>query len=317
MIKFDDMKILYISAYDATPWQRKIEKILPNVSFLLWPDDAPEDLGEIDYILTWKPEPGLLAKFPNVKAIFNMGAGVDALLQDKSLPTNVPIVRLVDPLLTSGMVEYVAHWVLHFHRQFHIYSAQQKNREWKEFPPPFTAKRAIGFLGIGELGQASATALQALGFKNIAGWSRGKKEIEGIESFVGNNELANFLARTEILITLLPLTNDTSEIINAANIANLPDGACIINPGRGGLINDDDLVAALKSKKITAAALDAFAPEPLPTDSPYWEMENVYITPHIASLTIAGSAATGTAEMIKKIEAGGKPENTINITAGY
>ena len=311
------MKILYISAYDPAPWQRKIEKILPEASFLLWPDDAPNDLSEIDYILTWKPEPGLLAKFPNVKAIFNMGAGVDALLQDKSLPIDVPIIRLVDPFLTSGMVEYVAHWVLHFHRQFHICAAQQKNRQWKEFPPPFTAKRAIGFLGIGELGQASATALQGLGFKNIAGWSRGKKEIKGIESFVGNDELAQFLVRTEILITLLPLTADTSEIINAANIAKLPDGACIINPGRGGLINDEDLIAALKTKKIAACALDTFLPEPLVPSSPYWEMENVYVTPHIASLTVAGSAGAITAEMIKKIEAGGAPENVVDLTAGY
>ncbi len=311
------MKILYISANDATPWRRKIEKILPKADFLLWPDDAPDDLGKIDYILTWKPEPGLLARFPNVKAIFNMGAGVDALLEDKALPTNIPIVRLVDPLLTSGMVEYVAHWVLHFHRQFHTYAAQQKNREWKEYPPPFTAKRAIGFLGIGELGQASAAALQGLGFKNIAGWSRSKKEINGIENFAGMDELSAFMSRTEILITLLPLTGDTREIINAANIANLPDGACIINPGRGGLVNDDDLIAALKVGKITAAALDTFAPEPLADASPYWEMENVYVTPHIASLTVAGSAATVTAKMIKKIEGGGQPENIIDITAGY
>ncbi len=311
------MKILYISANDATPWRRKIEKILPKADFLLWPDDAPDDLGKIDYILTWKPEPGLLARFPNVKAIFNMGAGVDALLEDKALPTNIPIVRLVDPLLTSGMVEYVAHWVLHFHRGFHICAAQQKKRQWKEFPPPFTAKRAIGFLGIGELGQASATALMGLGFKNIAGWSRGKKEITGIESFAGMDELSAFLARTEILVTLLPLTDDTREIINAANIAKLPDGACIINPGRGGLINDDDLIAALGSGKIAASALDTFLPEPLDDASPYWEMENVYVTPHIASITVAGSAAAVTAEMIKKIEAGGEPENIIDITAGY
>ncbi|MDH3335736.1 MAG: glyoxylate/hydroxypyruvate reductase A [Rhodospirillaceae bacterium] len=311
------MKILYISKYDPTPWQRKIEKILPEADFLLWPDEAPDDLGEIDYVLTWKPEPGVLALFPKLKAIFNMGAGVDALLADKTLPQNVPIVRLVDPLLTSGMVEYVAHWVLHFHRQFHIYGAMQKKREWKEFPPPFTAKRAIGFLGIGELGYASAQALQNLGFKNIAGWSRNKKQLPGIESFSGLEELETFLNRTEILITLLPLTSETEKIINAKTISLLPTGACIINPGRGGLINDDDLIAALKSGKIAAAALDVFSPEPLDEQSPYWEMENVFVTPHIASLTVAGSAASVTAEMIKKIEAGGKPENTVDLSSGY
>ena len=311
------MKILYISQYDHTPWQRKINKILPEAEFLLWPNDAPADLGEIDYILTWKPEAGLLGKFPNVKAIFNMGAGVDALLADKTLPRDIPIVRLVDPLLTSGMVEYVVHWVLHFHRQFHIYGAMQKKHEWEEFPPPFTAKRAIGFLGIGELGSASAAALQNLGFKNIAGWSRTKKQLAGIESFAGNGELDAFLNRTEILITLLPLTAQTEKIINAKNILALPTGACIINPGRGGLINDDDLIAALNGGKIAAAALDAFAPEPLAQQSPYWEMQNVYITPHIASLTVAGSAASVTAEMIKKIEAGGAPENTVDLSNGY
>ena len=311
------MKILYISKYDPTPWQRKIEKVLPEADFLLWPDDAPSDLGEIDYILTWKPEPGLLAKFPKLKAIFNLGAGVDVLLADKTLPRDVPIVRLVDPLLTSGMVEYVVCWVLYFHRQFHIYGKLQKMHQWKESPPPFTAKRAVGFLGIGELGQASAVALQNLGFKNIAGWSRSKKQLPGIESFSGAKELDAFLARTEILITLLPLTGQTEKIINAKNILSLPTGACIINPGRGGLINDDDLIAALKSGKISGAVLDAFAPEPLAAQSPYWDMENVFITPHIASLTVAGSAASTTVEMIKKIEAGGAPENTVNIDNGY
>lgn len=315
------MKILYISTVDPAPWQRKFNKLLPGAKFLVWPDDintnSMDETSAIDYVLVWKPEPGLLAKFKNLKAIFNMGAGVDALLEDKNLPTDVPIVRLVDPLLTSGMVEYVTHWVLHFHRQFHTYATQQKSKTWKEYPPPFTAKRAVGFLGFGQLAQACADALQNLGFKNIAGWSRTKKQIPGIESFAGEGELAEFFGRSEIIISLLPLTKQTSEIINAKNIAHMQDGACFINPGRGGLVNDDDLITALKAGKIAACALDTFSPEPLAENHPYWEMENVFITPHIASLTVSGSAALVTAQMIIKIESGEAPENTIDLSAGY
>lgn len=311
------MNILYISKHDASPWRRKFETILPEANFCVWPDETPADPGDVDYVLTWMPEPGLLASFPNLKVIFNMGAGVDVLLGDKTVPAHVPIVRLVDPLLTSGMVEYVAHWVLHFHRQFHKYAALQTDRVWEENPPPFTAKRAIGFLGIGELGQASAKALQALGFKNIAGWSRTKKDIAGIESFAGEGELAAFLGRTEILITLLPFTPATRHIVNAKTLAQLPKGACIINPGRGALINDDDLIAALDDGHIDACALDAFEAEPLPSSHPYWDHPRVKLTPHIASLTVAGSAATSTAKMIKSIEAGGPLENVIDRELGY
>lgn len=311
------MNILYISKYDPSPWRRKIEALLPEASFLVWPDDTPEDRADVDYILTWKPEPGLLATFREVKAIFNLGAGVDVLLEDKSLPKNVPIIRLVDPLLTSGMVEYVVHWVLHLHRQFQAYAKFQADHVWKENPPPFTAKRAIGFLGFGELGQAAAVALQGLGFKNIAGWSRSKKEVPGCESFAGNDELAAFLGRTEILVTLLPLTPNTHHILNRETLAQLPKGACIINPGRGALIDDDAALAALNDGHLKTAVLDAFEVEPLDPAHAYWDHRDVVVTPHIASLTVAGSAAASTARSIGRIEAGEPPENVVDLDQGY
>ncbi len=311
------MNILYIAATDPAPWRRKIEARLPDARFMVWPDDAPDTPEDVDYVLVWKPEPGLLKRFANTKAIFNMGAGVDALLRDPDLPAGVPIVRLVDPVLTSGMVEYVVHWVLHFHRSFHEYARLQRQGVWKEQMPPFTAKRAVGFLGLGELATASAQALQALGFKNIAGWSRTKKDLPGIESFAGADSLRPFLERSEILITLLPLTDATRAFVNTETLGHLPDGAFIINPGRGALIDDDALLAALDSGKIAAAALDTFEPEPLPGEHPFWGHERVALTPHVASITVAGAAAEIIVEGIKKMEAGEMPDNVVDVKAGY
>lgn len=311
------MNILYISPYDPAPWQRQIEQLLPQARFRVWAEGAADAAADVDYILCWKPEPGLLARFPGARAIFNLGAGVDALLQDPALPSTVPIFRLVDPVLTAGMVEYVVHWVLHFHRDFHGYARRQRQGLWQEHAPPFTARRGVGFLGLGQLAGASARALQALGFANIAAWSRRAKAHPGIESFAGDPELKSFLARTEILVTLLPLTPATSGIVNTQTLACLADGACVINPGRGALIDDDALLQALNSGKVQAAALDTFATEPLPAEHPYWTHPRVFMTPHIASITVAGAAAGGIVAGIQKIEAGEMPDNVVDLQHGY
>jgi len=310
------MKLLYICPDNPAPWRAAVHRHFPDAELFVWGEDDV-DLGAIDYALVWNPEPGVLATLSNVKAIFNLGAGVDALLKDATLPRTVPIVRLVDPRLASGMMEYIVHWVLHFHRDMPTYARQQVARDWHQHTNADTAMRAVGILGLGELGQAAAHALTLLGFETIAGWSRTHKELPGIKSFAGDGELDAFLDRTEILVCLLPNTQATQGLLNAATLSKLPQGAFIINAGRGSAINDADLILSLESGHIRGAALDVFNDEPLPAHHPYWAMDGVFITPHVASLTTADSAMQVVADGIRALQDGGLPDNVVDLDQGY
>lgn len=310
------MNLLYISPDDPAPWREAVAEHIPHATLYVWGEDQV-DLSAVDYALAWKPEPGLLAKLVNVRAIFNLGAGVDALLRDATLPRHAPIVRLVDPRLSSGMTEYVVHWVLHFHRDMPTYARQQAARDWTQHENADTAKRRVGILGFGELGQAAAHALLLLGFESVAGWSRTRKDLPGVESFAGANELDAFLNRTEILVCLLPDTDATRGVLNKDTIAKLPPGAFVINGGRGAAVVDEDLIAALSSGHLGGAALDVFNTEPLPADHPYWAMDTVFITPHVASLTTPDSATRVIAEGIDALEHGRTPANVVDLGQGY
>lgn len=310
------MNLLYVSPDDPAPWRKAVRRLIPEAELFVWGEDDV-DLNTVDYALTWKPEPGLLSRMSNLKAIFNLGAGVDALLGDDTLPPGIPIVRLVDPRLAQGMTEYIVHWVLHFHRDMHVYARQQADRAWIQHDNADPASRAVGILGLGELGQDAAHALLLLGFENIAGWSRTRKELPGIASFAGADELDAFLERTEILVSLLPNTEATRGLLNEDRLARLPRGAFVINAGRGNAVVDADLLEALASGHIAAAALDVFNDEPLPEDHPYWRQDNVFVTPHIASLTTAESAAKVIAEGVEALEDGRQPANVVDRTQGY
>ncbi|PHS79196.1 MAG: glyoxylate/hydroxypyruvate reductase A [Rhodospirillaceae bacterium] len=310
------MNILYISDLPFDPWVKPLHRYLPDADLFVWGNDDI-DAADVDYILVWKPPRGVLKNFPNAKAIFNLGAGVDALLQDPDLPTDIPIVRLVDPRLSSSMAEFIVYWVLHFHRGMHTYAQQQRTGDWTPHGQSHTEKRRVGILGLGELGQDAAHALLMLGFENIAGWSRSRKELPSIESFAGAGELDDFLARTEILVCLLPNTQETNGLLNAKTLAKLPEGAFIINSGRGSLLDEDDLIAALKAGHIKAVALDVFQTEPLSSSHAFWKMENVFVTPHIASLTDAESATKIIGEGIEAIEDGDLPHNVVDLKKGY
>ncbi|MBL4748684.1 MAG: glyoxylate/hydroxypyruvate reductase A [Magnetovibrio sp.] len=310
------MKILYISTVPVTAWRKAIRLLIPQADLFVWGED-PVVADEVDYILAWNPAPGVLAQFPNAKAIFNLGAGVDRLLQDSNLPKNIPIVRLVDPLLSSGMTEHMMYWVLHFHRNMHVYCQQKTAARWVQHTPHNTQKRPIGILGLGELGQDVAHALLMMGFENLAGWSLSRKDLPGIESFAGADALEAFLGRTEILLCLLPHTPMTQGLLQANTLAKLPQGAFIINAGRGGLIVENDLIAALTSGHIEAAALDVFKTEPLPEDHAFWTMDNVFITPHVASITYPSSATQVIANGIDAVEHGEPPDNVVDLASGY
>jgi glyoxylate/hydroxypyruvate reductase A len=311
------MAVLYNSGgggvADAQAWRTAFHKIDPGLDLRVWPDTGPVE--EIEFVLAWRPKSGDLMRYPNLKAVFWLGAGVDWLLEQKDLP-KVPFVRLVDPGLTAGMTEYVVLHTLRYHRRQPELEAAQRRREWVDIDYPLPWNRRVGILGLGVLGGDAARKLKALDF-DVAGWSRTPKAVDGVTSFHGADQLVPFLNHTEILACLLPLTSETRGIINERTLAALPRGACVINAGRGGHVVDADLLAALDSGHIAHAALDVFNTEPLPADHRYWTHPQVTISPHIASITHAETAAPGIYDGMQRVRAGKALDNLVDFERGY
>jgi glyoxylate/hydroxypyruvate reductase A len=300
-------------------WKSRFNEVCKDRRVLLLPN-ATFDPAEIHYAAVWKPVPGELAAFPNLRVIFNLGAGVDALMADSSLP-NVPLVRVAVGDLTGRMTEYVALHVLMHHRQEPYLRSCQREKRWApKFQWPASAI-SVGIMGLGTLGANAAKALRHLGFR-VSGWSRTRKEIDGIDCFHGKAELEPFLQRTDILVCLLPLTPDTRHILNRALFAKLnrnsPMGApVLINAGRGGLQAEADVLQSLDDGTLGAASLDVFATEPLPPDSRFWTHPKVILTPHNAADTDPDEISKYVARQIERFEAGGALENVVDPARGY
>ena len=315
--------LVYISPDDpAERWRQALIPVLPeidfNQDFHVWPNcmNTLANPENVDIALVWRPKSGDLKHFTNLKAVINLGAGVDTILADETYPKGVPLVRLIDPALTRHMSEFVVHRVLHFHRKFHNYDQLQRDHVWQELIQDDTLQKRVGIMGLGTLGANVARHLAPFGFK-ISGWSRTEKHIDGIQSFFGQDSLKKFLARTDILICLLPLTPETHGILNTETLSQLPDGAYVINSGRGLQVNEHDLLLELDSGHISGAALDVFCTEPLPLNSPIWDHPKILVTPHIASLSSAQSAAQNVAENIRRIRSGKTPNDLVDLDSGY
>ena len=309
------MALLFKSDADrAELWVPAIRARLPEMEVRVWPDLGDPD--EIEYTLIWKPPAGLLAGFKNLKAIFSLGAGIDHLASDPKLPPQVPVVRMVERGLTSGMTEYVVMQTLFHHRRMLDYRDQQACETWKILPFVPAWKRRVGIMGLGVLGSDAAEKLATLRL-DVAGWSRSPKALDGIDCYHGSEGLEDFLARTEILVCLVPLTDETRGILNAETFAKLPAGACIINAGRGGHLVEEDLLAALESGHIDSASLDVFHDEPLPAGHPFWQHPRVVVTPHVASITVPETAIESLAANVERMEAGLPLENVVDFKRGY
>lgn len=274
------------------------------------------DLAGIEYLLMWRPVPGLPAALPNLKAVFCFGAGVERLLANPELPSHVPLVRMVEPGLTQGMTEYVLWQTLRHHRRIWELEEAQAEGRWAPHWYPAAWERQVGILGLGALGQAAAAQLQEYGFQ-IRGWSRNRKELPGVKSFAGPAELPDFLKHLDILICLLPLTPETGGILNAANFAHLAPGASLINVGRGGHLVEADLIPALDSGQLQAASLDVFAQEPLSPGHPFWAHPRIFVTPHNASDTNPASGLTEICRQIRRIKDGLPLEHVADRGRGY
>jgi glyoxylate/hydroxypyruvate reductase len=306
--------LLFRSSSNVDRWKTGLERAVPGLEFRVYPE-----IGRVEDIavaLAWKPPHGLLASLPNLRLIVSLGAGVDHILDDPGLPRAVPIVRLVDPGMVAEMSEFVLMQVLRLHRRDLDYAAQQRERVWRELRQPPVAERRIGILGLGEYGTDAALKLRAHGF-DVAGWSRGPKTIEGVRCFDGAAGFAAMLARTDILVCLLPLTPETTGILDRRAFAMLPQGASVINVGRGAHLVEADLLAALDGGHLGGAALDVFHEEPLPANHPIWRHPRIIVTPHVAAATNPSTGIAIVADQINRLREGRALRHVVDRTRQY
>ncbi|GHA96387.1 2-hydroxyacid dehydrogenase [Modicisalibacter luteus] len=301
---------------EAETWREALAQRLPDAEIVTSSDDSGTP---VDYLAVWKPPESLLENHPHLKGIVNLGAGVDALLNNPGLPRDVPIVKLRDAGMGPLMADYVRYGVLHFQRDFDRYRIQQTDAQWRERPLTDKADWPVGILGLGAIGAHVACTLADDGFP-VHGWSRSPKALDGVTCHHGDDGLASLLGAVNTLVTLLPDTPSTRHIINADTLAQLPAGASLVNPGRGTLVDEAALLEALgdgpEEGRLRGALLDAFPEEPLPANSPLWSHPRVLITPHMAAPTPVRDAADQVAELIRAME-NGDPVETIDPQAGY
>lgn len=307
--------IAYISRdTDGLAWKKVLEAGLGPIDYRII--DSLGNTDDIAVALAWKPPAGLLASFRNLKLIVSLGMGVDHLLADDRLPQRVPIVRIMDDGLIGQMSEYALYWALRHHREIDRYEGFQRAREWKQLDLIDTLGRRVGVMGLGSIGQDAAKKFAMLGFPT-AGWSRTPKTVPGVETFHGADGFRQFLARSDILVDVLPLTRDTRGLLDAGAFAALPRGAYFINMARGGHVVDEALLAALDSGHLSGAVLDVFNQEPLPPDHRYWVHPKVHVTPHIAGATNPRTASPGVIENIKRLRSGQPLIHTVDPKTGY
>lgn len=315
------MALLVASSSRAEQFADGIRALEPELEIRVAPHVG--NPADIETALVWQPPPGLLRKLSNLKLIVSVGAGVDSLLADTSLPY-VPLVRFVDPDLTGRMVEYVVLNVLYHHRRMTEFRELQGRKIWEYLPEPAARDVRVGVMGLGVLGAAAAQALKSFGYQ-VRGWSRTSKTLDGVACYHGMIQLEDFLVDTDILAVLLPLTPDTRGILNRTLFANLSrrgrsallPGPVLINAGRGGLQVDADIVAALNAGAIYAASLDVFETEPLPGASPFWSHPRVVVTPHNAAESDPEAIARYTVRQMDAQRRGQRLENLVHRARGY
>jgi glyoxylate/hydroxypyruvate reductase A len=306
--------LLLLADIESKSWVKQLKIHEPQLDLRLWPNTGPVE--EIDFVLAWRPPPGELARYPKLRCIASLGAGVDHLLRDPDLPAAVPVTRVVDASMAQSMSEYVVMAVLNWCRHMPRYARQQQERRWQVHVPRQASSTGVGIMGLGQLGGAAARHLVALGF-DVAGWSTGPKQIAGVRSYIGEAQLGAFLGRTDILVCLLPLTERTRGILDARLFAGVRPGAYLINCARGEHLQEADLLAALDSGQLAGACLDVFVTEPLPPEHPFWRHPSITVTPHTASLTHPRAVVPRLIENYRRVMAGLAPLDQIDRLRGY
>jgi glyoxylate/hydroxypyruvate reductase A len=308
------MSILYRSDEPrASGWARYFAENAPDLEFHVWPDAG--DLSRIEYLIAWQPPPEFLARLPRLKVLFSSGAGIDHI-DFSNVPAHIPVVRMVEPGIINGMVEYVSLAVLALHRDLFDYFPAQAKRVWSPLEAPPASARTVGVMGVGSLGRAVLERLATYGFQ-LRGWNRSLRMMQGVESFAGDDQLQHFLEPCDVLVCLLPLTPATRGILNRKVFSALPAGASVINVARGPHLVNADLLEALDSGQLSRAILDVTDPEPLPPEHRFWTHPRVFLTPHVASMTQPETAAPVLLENIRRHQRGEPLADVIDRARGY
>ena len=308
-----DALVFYSPVDDPRAWRDALANELPDLEFRVEPDVG--DPAEVNYALAWLPPKGFFQRFRNLKLVTNLGAGADALLgRDDLVP--VPISRLSDPGMVSLMTSYVIFAVTRYARDIHVFERAKQRREWHYVHPRPLSEIKVGVLGLGELGAHAARSLAEMGY-DVRGWSRSLKVIPGVACLAGRGALEAMLGECEIVVVLLPATEDTRALLGPSELALMPHGAKLINASRSAVVDEASLIAALRSGAIGEATLDVFSVEPLPSDHPFWALDNVLITPHLASITVPALAARNVAESIRRVRRGEEPLHRVDPGRGY
>lgn len=308
------MSILYRSDPPrAAAWASYFAEHAPDLDFRVWPDAG--DLEAVEYLIAWQAPADFMAALPRLKVLFSSGAGIDHV-DFSAVPEHIPIVRMVEPGIVNGMVEYVSLAVLALHRDFFDYVAMQATGTWDPLEVPPASTRRVGVMGMGVLGQAVLGRLAIYGFQ-LRGWNRSLREMAGVECFAGPDQLQPFLAECDMLICLLPLTDATAGILDRKVFSALPKGAAVINVGRGPHLVDEDLLEALDCGHLSRAVLDVTEPEPLPPEHPFWRHPRAFVTPHVASMTQPETAAPILLSNLRRHQRGEPLTGLIDRVRGY
>lgn len=295
---------------DADAWEAALRTHLPELDFRRGGDPAG-----VVAALVWKPPLGFFVPYRDLKLVINLGAGVDSLLRRDDLP-DIPISRLNDAGMVRLMASYVMHAVTHYARDFHLMERNRRKHVWEYLHPRTLSSHRVSVMGLGELGGAAAAALARMGYE-VTGWARSERSIPGIRCLSGPEGFTAALRDADTVVLMLPLTPDTEGVIDASAIARMKPGANLVNVGRSGLVVEEALIAALQDGRLAEATLDVFDQEPLPPEHPFWSMERVRITPHIASITVPEGAAADVAESIRRVLRGELPLYQVKPERGY
>lgn len=308
------MKLLLCNRDDrpAEAWLRELRAALPEAQVDAWRPGLPP---EYDAALAWSPPQQLFDEQPQLKAVFNLGAGVDRLLALR-LPPGLLVLRLEDAGMAVQMAEYVCHALIRHFRELDHYQRQQQAADWTQRPLRERSDFAVGIMGLGVLGARVARAVQAFEF-SLLGWSRTPRALPGVRCFAGDAELDAFLAATRVLVCMLPLTEATHGILNRERLSRLQPGAYLINPARGALVVEDDLRALLDDGHLAGATLDVMAQEPLPPGHWMWAHPRIELTPHIAGITVRGDTVRQLAEGVRALQRGEVPRGLVRRELGY
>jgi glyoxylate/hydroxypyruvate reductase A len=293
------VQVLFISEFDdPEAWRSALARHNAAIELVVWPGEV--DRGAIEIALAYQPPPGLLRSLPRLRAVLSLAAGVDHLDGDRGPNPGVPVVPLRDPEFARIMAEYVLTCVMRHHRDFHRFADAQARRDWRFLLPLPTSERTVGILGLGPLGQRAAALLAAVGFK-VLGWSRSHKAVPGATVFDGPDGLLEIATLSEILVCLLPLTVETSGILDRRLFHLMPRGASLVNAARGRLLVEADLLEALDTGQLSGATLDVMPTEPPELVHPFWTHPGILLTPHVAAFPRPETAGPVIAEMIERI----------------